>query len=254
MTAPLVAWATCGSDVGPRGMPRELLELGPVAWARQHVAPQVIGKGFTHICIAYPGGREDDGSNLRLDMVNRAAEHPDPKVKACGSYSDWADAARALKDLTGCKVGFYLGTSDGMSKFFTDAVTTQINMNWSGFADFICIDTLAGRTLGHKDHRVANYLASALFEVWAEPRPVRGCPLYPTVHMCLKSTWDKHSSSFGDDECSSKSEFAAHGASIVLIDDRNVNKETVQLARAGGIGWAVTPSFVPVTGEAGGVA
>jgi len=253
LTAPLVAWAPCGSDVGPRGMPRDLLERGPLGWARDHVAPRLAGKGFTHCCIAYPGGSEPDGSDLRFDMVSRAAQYDDDvRVQACGDYPVWADAALIIKQIVGCKVGFYLGTSHALSRPLALHECEDIIFHWQGFADFICIDTLAARPAGHNDHACANRLAAAGFEVWAEPRPVRGFPLYPTVHLCIDTTWQKHNSSFGNAEHSARNEFEAHGASVVLIDTTSVNKETVQLARAGGIGYAVPPSFVPVVGNVGG--
>lgn len=250
--APLMAWATCGSDVGPRGMPDALLRLGPLMWARDHVAPKLIGKGITHCVIAYPGGKEPDGADLRFDMVNQALQNDNPNVAACGTYAVWADAAQIIREAVGCKVGFYLGTTNAMSKPLVVHECEEIVMHWNGYADFIVIDTLADRPMGHNDHAAAHRLAAAGFEVWSEPRPIVGKPLYPTVHMLLASKWHGSGSSFGDRYHTSKDVFASQGASVVLIDDVTVNPETVQLSRAGGIGWAVSPAFVPVVGNAGG--
>lgn len=253
-TAPLMAWASCGSDVGPRGMPAALLEMGPLRWAKDHVAPRLVGKGITHCIIAYPGGKEPDGSDLRFDMVNRALQFDDDvRVSACGSYAVWADAAQIIREAVGCKVGFYLGTSQDMDYLKLMRECEEIVFYWNGYADFICIDTLAARPMGHSDHAAAQRLAAAGFEVWSEPRPIRGCPLYPNVHLCLASKWQSSGSSYGDTYHTERDVFASQGASVVLIDDVSVNAETVQLSRAGGIGWAVTPSFVPVVGSAGGV-
>lgn len=250
--APLMAWATCGSDVGPRGMPDALLRLGPLMWARDHVAPKLIGKGITHCVIWMPGGREESGADLRFDTVSQALRHSDPRVHACGDYSIWAESAQIIRQEAGCKVGFYVGTSHGQDVSKVLEECENMVVQWNGYADFIVIDTLADRPMGHTDHVAAHRLAAARFEVWSEPRPIVGKPLYPTVHMCLASKWHSSGSSFGDRYHANKEAFTAQGASVVLIDDVTVNAETVQLSRAVGIGWAVSPAFVPVVGNAGG--
>jgi hypothetical protein len=235
-------------------MPAALLSLGPLRWAKDHVAPKLIGKGFTHVVIAYPGGREEDNKDLRFDMVSQALQHDDPNVAACGSYAVWADAAQIIREAVGCKVGFYLGTAEELSRPLTLHECEDIGYHWHGYADFIVIDTLADRPLGHTDHVAAHRLSAAGIEVWSEPRPIVGKPLYPIVHMCLASKWHSSGSSFGDTYHVAKEVFASQGASVVLIDDVSVNPETVQLSRAVGIGYAVSPDFSPVVGGLGGPA
>lgn len=257
MSAPLVCWATAGSnDRGPRGLSDEVLALGPLAWG-DSVVRKCQGKGFTHVIIAYPGGNLEVDGPIAFDMLKRALQHDDPRVQACGNYLLWGEAAQRIKEALACKVGFYVGTTEGMTLAEAIAEADMMISFWGGdedfrYADFICIDVLAGRQIGHLDHVVANRLAAAGFKIWSEPRPLRKCPFYPTINLCMASLYHRQGSSLGNAEHLSKEEFEANGATIVLIDDTRVNAETVQLSRAVGIGYAVAPDFVPIVGNHGG--
>jgi hypothetical protein len=233
-------------------MPIAILDLGPLRWAKDHICPKLAGKGFTHVIIAYPGGRETDGSDLRFDMVKRALQHDDIRVQAAGNYAIWADAAQIIREETRCKVGFYIGTSEGMTAAHLRDECEEIIFNWQGYADFICIDTLAARPMGHTDHIAANRLASAGIAIWAEPRPIRGFPLLPVPHICLASKWQSSGESLGDDDHTDRKSIEAQRAGVILLDNVSVNAETVQAIRGTGIGYAVGPDFVPIVGGCGG--
>lgn len=252
MTAPLVVWATPASNAGPRGFTREVLEMGPVGWARW-IAPKLSGKGITHVIIAYPGGHEPDASELRFDMVSRAAGHFDPRVKACGDYALWSEACQIIRDLVQCYCGFYVGTSMYMDQAATLAECDKMVHHWGGVADFICIDTLSGRPMGHTDWMAAYRLEAADIRVWAEPAPIRGRPLLPGPHVVIKSTWETSNGDVGDDNHTPRADFEAHGASIIILDRNGaMTADEVAAARDDRKGVCIPVDRVPFVGIHGG--
>lgn len=252
MNAPLVAWLAVASNSGPRGYTESALRLGPEGWAREQVRT-LARSPITHACIAYPGGQEGP-SDLRFDMIHQASFHEDPRVQALGDNAAWANAAQIIREAVGCKVGFYLGTSHGMETADVLEVCEHIIAQWHGYVDFIVIDTLGDRPMGHTDHIAAQRLEAAGFEVWGEPRPVRDRPLLPRPYLCFAKKWNDHGGKFGDTNHTPLSAIEAQGASIILIDGPGtMTAETVSNYRMQGIGVCVGVDRVPIVAIAGGL-
>lgn len=238
------------------------MELGPQRWAREHVVPKLRGRKLDAVFIAYPGGQEEDESDLRLDMIDQCAKHRDPRVQAMGDYAAWADAANEIGRRLQCKVGFYLGTTEGgpksvqgdMTRWSVEETCFTINAAWSGFVDFVVIDTLAARPLGHLDWLAAHMISAGKMEVGAEPRAVRERPLLPGMHVCIWSKWLEHNASEGDDQHLSRAEMEANKASVIVLDlHGEISPEMVMQMRVNGIGICVGVDRVPVVAEVGGV-
>ena len=248
--ASLAAWACAASNEGKRGFTREVLELGPQRWARDHVVPRLAGQGIDTVFIAYPGGQEGP-ADLRFDMITRAAKHEDPRVQACGDYAAWAEAANEIGRRLQCKVGFYLGTTEGMTLAEVMQECDTINREWSDYVDFVVIDTLASRHGGHTDHIAYHRVSAGKIVGCGEARPVRGRPLYATLYMCFEDKWKRHHGAEGDDQHTPLAALHEQGASVMLIDGPGtLTKAEVDEYRAAGIGICVGVDRVPIVGGA----
>lgn len=229
-------------------MSPEILAKGPAQWCND-LGHRIADKGATHCVIYCPGGMEDDGSDIRFDQIDRAANHPDPRVQACGRYAAWADGCANISRIAGVECGIYLGTADHLTTKETLEVCERIIHDGQGMIDFVVIDTLAARAMGRPDHIAAHRLEAAEIEVWGEARPVRGFPVYPRKHICLEPTWNIHNGMHGDEGHQSQAEFEASGASIIVVYDR-IGPTTIMVKRASGIGVGISPDQLQIGGPA----
>lgn len=246
--APLVVWAAVASNRGPRGMSDEILAKGPAQWCND-LGHRIAGKGATHCVIYCPGGMEDDGSDIRFDQIDRAAKHPDPRVQACGRYAEWADGCANIARIAGVKCGLYLGTSEGLTPKETLEVCEKFIHDGEGLIDFVVIDTIAGRPMGHTDHIAAHRFEAAKIQAWGEARPPRGFPVYPRPYICLEPKWNQHNGMHGDDGHLSQAEFEASGASVIVVYDR-IGPTTILVKRSSGIGVGISPDQLQIGGAA----
>lgn len=248
--APLVCWVMPASNVGPRGFNPEVLDMGLARWVNERVVPALTGRGFTHVIIAYPGGQEDR-ADLRFDMISRAADHPDPKVQACGDYAAWSEVATTIKERLNVRVGFYLGTAACLSRPATLGECETVIMHWAGVVDFVAIDCLGVAKLGSSDTLAADRLASAGFDVWGEPRPTRGNVLLPIPYLCFLSKWEQTGGVLGNADHTPLDVVQAQGAGVIVFDETGrIHPTVIEANRNRGIGVCIG---MPQPANVGGV-